>query len=52
MPREHNYRTRLLFKLDSSKKIEFNHITIQETVIITSIEAVEANIIDIDSTGS
>lgn len=52
VPREYNFHVKHLSKLDSSKKPGFNHISIQETLVILSIEEGEAKSIDISLTSS
>lgn len=52
VPREQSFRAYMLSKLSSPKKIRFNHIIIQEMLVIPSIKVRETNIINIIVTGS
>lgn len=52
MPREQNFRAYMLSKLSSPKKTGFNHIIIQERLVIHNIEVREINIINIIVTSS
>lgn len=49
--REYNFHAKLLSKLDNYKKPGFDHISIQETLVILSIEEGDAKSIEISLTG-